>query len=394
MVKAALIIFLLGNVHYLWRSIAVGANLIDFHGQWAICSYTLRGADPYQAIGVEPPLFDDIGAIPLGWGTSPWGCVLGNLFYPGWLPFDVADKYFFAINIIVLLLTVAIFLDRMLSTVPRGVLISFAFVMLTAENFWSSVFQGNCGGMICCLLIIACLIYDDHSILAGVALGIAMIKPQTALIICFAFLLAKKIRPLIVAAAVDVVAWISTTLLLERTPIEVMQEFFFAPIGLGARRGILTLWADWLPGADWVMPLSMLIGVIFVVILQRRFDGILSVGAMKLAIFLPAFAAANFWSYSWANERFTLTLLMFLSVWLAVRATERLERWALMLAAAVCNFYPTLVEALHDLIELFVPTLDPSTDFTSWHQSITILELSFALMTIFLTVRLVRSARA
>ena len=61
---------------------------------------------------------------------------------------------------------------------------------------------------------------------------------------------------------------------------------------------------------------------------------------------------------------------------------------------AVCNFYTTLVIELHDLIEIISPTVDPSIDYTSWHQSITILELIFASTAIFLTLRLIRSARA
>ena len=394
LIKGILIFFLLGNAHYLWQSFSRGANLIDFHGQWAICAHVLRGADPYQAIGLEPPIFDDVGVIPNGWGTSPWGCLLGNIFYPGYLPLDAAQNYFFALNIIILLLTVMIFLDRMISTVPRGALILFALVMITSPNFWLSVMQGNCGGMICCLLIVACLIHDDHPIISGVALAIAMIKPQTALIICLAFLIAKKIFPIIVAASIDLIAWFSTASLIDRTPIGLMEEFFSSPIGLGARRGILTLWSDNLPSADWVMPLSMLIGIVYVIALQTRFDRAPTVGAMKFAPFLPAFAAANFWSYAWANERFTLTALMFLALWLLVRSKDALERWTLALSMAVCNFYTTLVIELHDLIEIISPTVDPSSDYTSWHQSITILELIFASTAIFLTLRLIRSARA
>ena len=42
-----------------------------------------------------------------------------------------------------------------------------------------------------------------------------MIKPQIALIVCFAFLLHRNFKPLFTAAAVDIAGWFASALILK-----------------------------------------------------------------------------------------------------------------------------------------------------------------------------------
>ena len=388
--NVALIVFILGNISYIRKVLKeYGLSLIDFHGQWAICAHVLRGADPYQAIGVEPPLFDDIGAIPGDWGTSPWGCVLGNIFYPGWLPFESAVQYFFVINFVMLILTVACFVVQLKDSMPRVMLVLFALMILTSPNFWHAPHQGNCGGMICCLLLIACLIYEKHSILAGVALSFAMVKPQTTLLICLAFLLMKQYKPLIVAAAIDLTAWVTTSILIGQTPLTVLLEFLTGNIGGGARRGILSLWAEDLPNPLLVMPLSMLLGIILVVLLQRLIDQRSDNLLIRLGVFVPAFAATNIWCYAWENERFTLTLPIVLGLWLITESKNIFEPVLLIFLAACCDFYIKWVGRLQEI--LMFATGAPEA--LAMQQSITLLELSYMVMGIVVAFKL-KSTRA
>ena len=62
----------------------------DFLGQWKLCAYALRGIDPYPLIGVETPAVKELGIIPAYWGTTPYGLLLGNLFYAGFLAMATA----------------------------------------------------------------------------------------------------------------------------------------------------------------------------------------------------------------------------------------------------------------------------------------------------------------
>ena len=120
------------------------AVLSDLTGQRTLCAYTLRGFDPYPLIGVDPPALNDIGVIPKDFGTA--------LFI---LP---------------------------------------ATVML-------SMWYGNAGGGVSCLLIIGCVICDRRPFLTGVLLSLAMIKPQVALTFCILFLLQRRFKVLLTAAA-------------------------------------------------------------------------------------------------------------------------------------------------------------------------------------------------
>ena len=68
----------------------LGYPMGDLLGQWKICAYTLKGMDPFAlAISGEKPI-EAIGTIPPSFSTVPWACTLGNVFYPGFLSFEVA----------------------------------------------------------------------------------------------------------------------------------------------------------------------------------------------------------------------------------------------------------------------------------------------------------------
>ena len=144
---ALLLIFCLWSVKASYELLRGGLGWSDFYGQWTLCAYTLRGIDPYQQTGIEPPLLPDVGAIPAGWGTSPWGLILGNLFYPGYLSHNAAAMQFFLLSIAMIALTAYILFKR-LKDLPRPTAFLIALSLMAAPNFWRALHQGNCGGMI------------------------------------------------------------------------------------------------------------------------------------------------------------------------------------------------------------------------------------------------------
>ena len=266
-----------------------GVFLDDFAGQWRLCAYTLHGIDPYQIIGVETALIDEIGVIPQGWGTSPWGLILGNFFYAGFLPLPTAEIYFVAINFILLAITARAF--YLASDRDVWALALFA---CPASMIISTV-TGNAGGSICCLLLLCILHCARRPFLTAVMLSLAMVKPQTALAFCLLFLFQRRWKILLTAAAIDLSAWFLSARIVACSAVELLREFFGANIGGGSQfSGIFTLLFD---NPMQSIALSMSVGVAFIWALRPHF-------------WAPCLAS-SFWSYSYFNEFYLLTLPAF-----------------------------------------------------------------------------------
>ena len=256
----------------------------DFVGQWQLCAYALHGIDPYPLIGVETPAIAELGAIPSGWGTAPWGLLLGNFFYAGFLRLDAAESLFIVLNLMWLLLTAFLFFlkSRELSTL---------IMFLCPASFAIAMFTGNAGAIICAMLLTCVLIAEQLPIPAAVLLSLAMVKPQIALAFCILFLFQRRFKLLMTAATIDLASWLIVSIVVERSPVVLLQEFLQANVGGGAQfSGIFTLFID---SPNSAMLASMILGAAFIHALR-------SVDATCLA--------SAFWSYSFFNEFFVLTL--------------------------------------------------------------------------------------
>ena len=310
--------FMLGELQKIWST--AQKFLFDFHGQWALCAYTLRGVDPYSITGLTVPTIEEIGIIPAIWSTSPWGLVLGNFFYPGFMKINDAANYFLVLNFLFLAITAHILkthFDFALKALP-------AFL----ASFFISVHFGNAGGVICCLLILACLLADSRAILAGVMLSLAMVKPQVALPICFALLLRKNFKVLTIAALIDFAAWGAAALITNQSPITLLKEFLAVDTGGGVFfAGLFTLVfpAD----KSLAMGLSMLAGVIFIWMTFRD---------EKYFWACPACLTTTFFAYSFHNEFFILILPALICINLASRTDKKFFWLAAFVFMAVAPY--------------------------------------------------------
>ncbi len=284
--------FLLLELKNFWW--AAQYPLFDFHGQWALCVYTLRGVDPYSIIGIKTPLIEEIGIIPAGWSTTPWGLVLGNFFYPGFLEWLDAVKYFILLNIFLLLAT-ALVLKKFF---PLAAMILPAFF----ASFFISMYFGNAGAVICCLLILSCIFADELPILSGLLIGVAMVKPQVALPICFALLLRKNFKVLLTAAIMNFLAWGAAALMTNQSPITLLTEFFSVKTGGNVVfSGLFSLVFP--EDKSLAMLTSMFAGCLFIWLTWR-----LGFKDKKIFWACPAYLATTFFAYSFHNEFFILIL--------------------------------------------------------------------------------------
>ena len=339
--------FFLIELQKLWM--AAQHIFFDFRGQWALCAYTVHFVDPYPLVGIKTPLIEEFGNIPTGWSTTPWGLILGNFFYPGFLSAEDAVIYFLALNIFFLLWIVKICKKIFIADGLNFVLMALPAFF---ASFYISVYFGNAGAIICCLLILSCLYSDERPILAGILLALAMVKPQVALPVCFALLLRKNFKVLATAAIINFAAWGVASFMTNQPPLTLLTEFFSINTrGEAAFSGLFTLIFP--ENKLLAMLTSMTAGFLFIWLTWRF-------GFKHEKIFwaVPACLATTFFSYSFHNEFFILIMPALACLYFAVRA-EFLSWKIFWLAAFV--FLASGVYALFILLKNFLGDLQ--TDF-------------------------------
>jgi len=280
----------------------LGIGMDDFYGQWLICKYFLKGINPYIQISPDTLELYGLEPIPSGWGTSPWGCLLGQLFYAGWLPFAAAKIWFISLYVIVYLLVCVCLIY--LYPFKKKYFITLFAVGLVSWLF--PILHGNIGGTICLLLIMALEIKYHHNILAGLLLAFSLIKPQTSLLFCLYFLFQRNFKVLFVAAFIDILAWYVVATHLNSGMLEILRQMFESNVGCGNQyNGIMTFLAPALADFSSTMYLSMVVGIVYSIILYificRNY------GRNGFVAYLPFCVATSFWCYSWGNE---LTVLL------------------------------------------------------------------------------------
>ena len=316
----------------------------DFLGQWKLCAYVLHGIDPYPLIGAEIPKIEELGIIPANWGTTPYGLLLGNLFYAGFLAmntaaqipstpmtigkdltayratnatFEPAEIYFIVVNGILLLATAIIIFQTFKNLSLKFAWTACLLAIFSAVQLIPLINTGNASSIICCLLILICFLQEKYPKLSGILLAFAMVKPQVALIFCLPLLLMRRFKILFIAAAIDIAAWLIVSFMVNTSPITLLTEFAAAGAG-GAKSyaGIFTLFTA--SNHNLAMELSMLAGIIYVCICHKFLSGC-KISAFK---FFPACIAATFWSYSFYNDFYILILPAMVCVYVMIESSD------------------------------------------------------------------------
>ena len=288
---------------------------VDFPTQWRICVYTLRGIDIYPLRG-SSDFLPDVGYIAAGFHVSPWGCLLQSVFYGGFLSFETAKIYFLALNSVVLSVSSYLLFEKT-SRLKVG---EYSLVLsLLCISFFLSVHEGNCGGMVCALLVAAWLLCGDHPYISGVLIAFSMAKPQDALIVCILLLMMKRVRTLAAGAVIDISAWAAVSFLTGKGMLELLREFLFMPSEKVGRSfaGIFSVLSDDFLTAAFV---SMTAGIIFVAVLYM----LLPKDTPEIFRIYPAFMAVTFWCYSYLNDCYVLVLPSCLCLWLMLNSRRKI----------------------------------------------------------------------
>ena len=338
-VTAGLLIFI-GIVSIVRVFIAIGKAdtiWIDFPGQYQLCAYVVKGVDPYPYIGSNniPEQVREIGSIPATWNAVPWGLLLGNVFYAGFLNIKHAKIFYIVMNVLLfLLLTISI--SKKARKIYRSKEFEcLAVILVFSPDFLLSIGSANAGGMICIMLLLAWIFCDDRPILAGILLGLAMVKPQDALIICFAFLLGKRFMPLVVAAVVDLAAWLCVSLMTSRGMIELLKEFMMKGAGSVNRySGILTLFFS---NRTIALIASMTVGIVFVLLMDYIYSRRTTRDNEHFRLCF-SYVASVFWSYAYWCDNYVLLFPAIVCLYIMIKSI-RFKDYILWLAACLyCNY--------------------------------------------------------
>lgn len=275
----------------------LGFTWEDIDGQWLMCRYFLKGVNPYVYVPVKELALKGLEPIPYGWSTSPWGCLLGLMFYAGFMPCEAAKIWFILLYAAAYILTCVYFAHRY-PLQKKGIL-ALAAVGLVSYVF--SMLHGNAGGVICLLLLMALDLKDRHNLLAGFCLAFALVKPQVSLLICLYLLFQKNYKVLLVAAIVDIAAWLVVAIRLNAGMFEMLADMLGSDVGCGYQyNGIMTFLSPHLLSLSKTMYLSMAVGITYSTVLYvclcHKF------GKDNIITALPFCVATSFWCYSWGNE--------------------------------------------------------------------------------------------
>lgn len=296
-----LIINIICIIIYLKRRVMIS----DFAGNRTICGYVLYGFNPYNYIG-KAPAVEGLGSVLYGFGNLPFGLLLGNLFYFGFLNYDMAFLCYKILTVVLLFFTLFFayrYFKKYFKSLYKLLFLYFVCFSVFSINLFGSLWIGNAGHLVCMCIIIAIFTIDDNKIISGIFLSLAMIKPQITVPFCIFCLLYKKFIPLLIAAIIDIIASFICAFLVKENVIDLFLDFLTHKTGGGMTSyGIFTIFCR----SDYYRALfpSMLFGVILIFICYK----LLKCKSNNLIIFSIPALIANVWSYTWSSDYYILIL--------------------------------------------------------------------------------------
>ncbi len=189
----------------IWKAGGIWAG--DFANNWRWTAYLMRGYLVEEA--VKEPLAE-IGHLvnPI---VMPWGKLIGNLMFPGLVPYEAAKLWYYGCLLAASLL-LAKFLFEWLK--GKGMLaggkgIVTAAALLFIPWYWyDAVHTGNPGALMGILALLSVFLIKKHKFIAALFLALSVCKPQVGGLFFLAYLLLKQWGILARAGAILGISWI------------------------------------------------------------------------------------------------------------------------------------------------------------------------------------------
>lgn len=308
----------------------------DFSMRWKECAYFLKGINPFDALA-QNMVIPSIGGLSSASGTVPWAYVLGNVFNPGFLPYNVALVYGMALYFI-LPVVAAFFLYGFLKKNylwqnTKYLFYTTLLVFLPAQ--WANAIRfGNQAGPVCCILLIVMCIVDEHPITSGVLFGLAMVKPQVAAPFFLVFLLQKKHLTAVVSVLVVVFAWVVSFLVTSTPPFQMVVQMLHqgtSYVGTYTYYGLFDFLDVFAIAPTFILLLDIIAAGIFLLVcylLLRRFQ----LQNNTLIAYSCAAVASTFWFYKQVYDLLVLCIpavFLFLAFWQSPATKKRITSFVI-----------------------------------------------------------------
>ena len=183
--------------YFFYKTVIGGAGIVDVKEYWRYMAYSIRGYD-ISTCAANGIVLENIGAIG-GGIVLPWGRLLGNLIYPGFLSLTGATVYYYLL-LIVCTGVAGYYILKWIEKVQvddwqKKENVIFTVCLMIMPLYWDDALNtGNMGGIFCVFLILAAIFLERSPCLASFFIAMAMIKPQNAALFMLVLLLKKKFK--------------------------------------------------------------------------------------------------------------------------------------------------------------------------------------------------------
>jgi hypothetical protein len=208
----------------------------DLYDRWREQHYVFRGQNPYDIAfrsaaidaGLPPPSTTRNAAIDPAIGASrwpdypPWEYFSGYLFFP--FPWQIERFYFAALNLLALAFLAGwiVSIGRPLGPWPAAFLVGS---VLAISSIHLTLNFGQFGVLVVTLLAAALVLTEkNRPLLAGLLLGIALLKPNISAPFVLCFAARRQFRAIYAAVAYVVLASLVVWAITKTNPIEMMNQ--------------------------------------------------------------------------------------------------------------------------------------------------------------------------
>jgi hypothetical protein len=324
LVKIAPLLFIILIQSKLWLQIIVWLLLMlctpsffesdiqDFK-QYILQVYALNGVNPYTN---NDALASTVGIIEDGYATSPWGLILGNIFYPTWWPTDVGITYFYISSIIVIFIFSICAMSYFSKIKKQYSMLSF-MVIITSIGLMHSLLRTNASATMICLLMLVVLSREQKfDIVMGVLFSLSFVKPQVSALIFLILLFERRFKLIISSMAIVFSSFITVCILLKENPFILIFQFLTCDVGFANDnfvvipfRGMLSFLLPFVD-ASLVTISSMILGILLTIFGHIKLSKIYNFRGrlQRIILYTPSIMISGIWSYAWNYDRIALIL--------------------------------------------------------------------------------------
>ena len=324
-----MVLFLAGAAYLARGAYFAFSSSADFQLRWTEQQYVFRGKNPsaviplsrlpdprresYRDLPPDPDLGTAIGGYP------PWAYFTGAVF--AWPSSFVAARWYFAgINLVLLALLLA-WAVRPAGPADRRLGLLFAASLLATSSICTTLGLGQYGVIVLAALVGAYqLDQRGRSLLAGVLLGVAMIKVTLAGPFLLPFLLRQRWKTVLSAAAYVGLGALVVWPAIDASPFVWLTEVLGTASHYVGDNSVVSLTVGSGLGARDAVKIAAVVttaAALVVLYLWRH--------ASMLSLFAIASVAARFWTY---HTHYDNLILIFLMLALGVHALRHDRAWA------------------------------------------------------------------